>query len=328
MNKAYDRVNWLFLQKVRFAYGFPPHWITLIKECISTVSYRILINGVATAPFHPTCGLRQGDPLSPYLFLFCMDILSRMTSLATDIGLFQGIRLHRSTPYISHLFFADDAMFFFKATSSTCGAVATLIQRFCDISGQVINLQKSFVRFSPNTTEDDQRAFKQILRMDATSSMGTYLGIPIDIQGSKVHHFTPLLDKVSSTITKWNHINLSQSAKIIIISTILVGQLIHFLSIFKIPATITNKLDSLFAMFLWKDCHGRGIHWKKKCVIQRPKHLGGLGVRNVAIFNNAILMKKVAHQTKSSFADIKGLPQFSSSSSTAFTFQSTTILGA
>lgn len=258
MNKAYDRVRWSFLLKVLTAYGFPAYWIQLIKECITTVSYRILINGVATPPFLPTCGLQQGYPSSPYLFLFCMDILSRMTTLATDIRQFQGIRLHNQAPYISHLFFADDAMFFFKASSDSCRAVSTIINRFCDTSGQIVNLHKSFVKFSPNIPSELQQEYKQILRMPSVSSLGTYLGTLIDIQGSKVQHFTPLLDKViTTTINRWNHMNLSQATKIIIINAILLGKVLHYLSVFKIPATITNKVDSLLAMFFWKDSMGK-----------------------------------------------------------------------
>ncbi|XP_048497937.1 uncharacterized protein LOC125496501 [Beta vulgaris subsp. vulgaris] len=112
--------------------------------------------------------------------------------------------------------------------------------------------------------------------MDAADSLGTYLGIPIDIQGSKVQHFTPILDKVSKTISSWNHINISESAKVIIINAILVGKIIHYLLVFKLPTKITNKLDSMFALFFWKDRHGKGIHWKNKSVIQRPKHMGAL----------------------------------------------------
>lgn len=151
MNKAYDRVSWLFILKVLKAYGFPASWIHLINQCISTVSYRILINGAASKPFIPQCGLRQGDPLSPYLFLFCMDIFSRMTSLAVDLRRFQGIKLRRQGPMISHLFFADDSLFFFKATESACTALKSMIDRFCSISGQILNLHKSFIKFSPNT---------------------------------------------------------------------------------------------------------------------------------------------------------------------------------
>ena len=135
MNKAYDRVSWLFLLKCLQAYGFPVAWIRLIEQCISTVSYRVLINGSATPLFKPTCGLRQGDPLSPYLFLFCMDILSRMTSLATDIGQFRGIKIGQQEPTISHLFFADDALFFFRASEDACQALNSMITRFCSVSG-------------------------------------------------------------------------------------------------------------------------------------------------------------------------------------------------
>ena len=123
MNKAYDRVSWLLILKRLQAYSFPAYWIRLVEQCISTVSYRVLINGSATQTFKPSCGLRQGDSLSPYLFLFCMDILSRMTTLATDIRLFRGIKIGQQGPTISHLFFADDALFFFRALEEACKAM-------------------------------------------------------------------------------------------------------------------------------------------------------------------------------------------------------------
>ncbi|XP_057246831.1 uncharacterized protein LOC104884449 [Beta vulgaris subsp. vulgaris] len=165
MNKAYDRINWRFLLKVLQAYGFPAQWIQLISQCIFTVTYRILVNGQVTESFPSHCGLRQGDPLSPYLFLFCMDIFSRMLIMAMDIRLFDGFRAHRYAPSISHLFFADDALLFFKASITSCTKLSNLLARFYHISGQMLSLRKSFVKFSPNVSEHMGQEYKRILQL-------------------------------------------------------------------------------------------------------------------------------------------------------------------
>ncbi|XP_021734030.1 uncharacterized protein LOC110700736 [Chenopodium quinoa] len=100
MSKAYDRVRWDFLVIVLRKYGFPEHWISLCSQCFSTVSYKVLINGNTSETFKPKCGLRQGDLLSPYLFLFCMDILSRMLIIEEDINLFKGEQLNLSKSFV------------------------------------------------------------------------------------------------------------------------------------------------------------------------------------------------------------------------------------
>lgn len=87
---------------------------------------------------------RQGDPLSPYLFLFCMDILSRLPSLAVDIQQFKGIHTRSQALIISHLLFADDSLLFFRASQEVCTNINLMIERFCTISNQMLNLQKSF----------------------------------------------------------------------------------------------------------------------------------------------------------------------------------------
>ena len=224
-----------------------------------------------------------------------MDILSYMTTLATDIRQFQGIRIGKRGPGISHLFFADDSMFFFKASQASCRAVNLVISRFCNISGQLLNFHKSFVKFSPNSPKTMQQQYKSILGVDARLSLGTYLDIPIDLEGSKVEHFTPLLDTITTRITQWNHSSISQSAKVIIINSILIGALMHHLAVFKIPSTIMNKLESILAVFFWKDNQGKGIHWKKRELIQQPRAQGGLGIRNIGALNQALLMKKAWH---------------------------------
>lgn len=108
MSKAYDKVEWCFLEKIMLKLGFNATWVGWIKECISTVSYSVLINGEAKGYIQPSRGLRQGDPLSPYLFLLCGEGLSALLKKAEMEGRIKGIQVCRGAPSLSHLFFADD----------------------------------------------------------------------------------------------------------------------------------------------------------------------------------------------------------------------------
>ena len=106
MSKAYDRVNWNFLKAVLTTMKFDPKWIRWIMECVSFVSYTLLVNGNLTSTFHPTQGLRQGDPLSPYLFLLCANILSISLLQAEYSNKIKGVKVgRRSGIHFTHLFF-------------------------------------------------------------------------------------------------------------------------------------------------------------------------------------------------------------------------------
>ena len=115
MSKAYDRLEWVFLQRIMEKMGFHSTWIGWILECIKSVTYSVLVNREPKGNIIPTRGIRQGDPLSPYLVLLCSEGLNRLLEHAVESKHIEGVSLCKNGPKISHLFFADDSLVFCQA---------------------------------------------------------------------------------------------------------------------------------------------------------------------------------------------------------------------
>ena len=108
ISKAYDRVEWVFLKNILLRLGFQQLWVDLIMECVTSVSYSILVNGELEGVIYLSRGIRQGDPLSPYLFLFWVEGLNAILRIAATAEEIEGFSFCRRGPKITHLFFADD----------------------------------------------------------------------------------------------------------------------------------------------------------------------------------------------------------------------------
>ncbi|KAL5761430.1 hypothetical protein ACOSP7_017694 [Xanthoceras sorbifolium] len=120
MSKAYDRVEWGFLKCVLMKMGFPTSWISIIWDCISTVSYSFVINGNEVGKVFPSRDLRQGCLFSPYLFLFCAEAFSSLITGSAAVNRSLGFNGCRNSPLVSHLFFADDSILFCRVSSESC----------------------------------------------------------------------------------------------------------------------------------------------------------------------------------------------------------------
>ncbi|GAU15609.1 hypothetical protein TSUD_108680 [Trifolium subterraneum] len=135
MAKAYDRVEWDFLEATLSSMGFPRPLVQTIMKCVKTVKFAILINGQPSQEFLPQRGLRQGDPLSPYLFILCADVLSGLLSKAQSDHLIHGVKIAPSAPEISHLLFADDSLMFCRATVDEATVIHNTILTYQRASG-------------------------------------------------------------------------------------------------------------------------------------------------------------------------------------------------
>lgn len=147
MSKAYDCVEWIFVETLLEKMGFARVWISWVMSCISTVSYTVLLNGRQHGFIRPELGIRQGDPLSPFLFILCAEALVNKLNLSANQGKIQGVCLGVGRPVVHHLLFADDSLMLCRANCSDSMELWDCLQRYGDASGQIINLQKLSIIF-------------------------------------------------------------------------------------------------------------------------------------------------------------------------------------
>ena len=146
-------------------------------ECVSTVSYSLVMNGKSTPRFCPTRGLKQGDPLSLYLFLFGVDVLYRMIKNKVQTKSLVGLKLNKYCPKLTHLFFADDSLFLFFKAKVNCIRMAFCVHDYCCASRQMVNLEKSSIVFSDNTPQEVKTEIERCLRIQVAANSGMFLGI-------------------------------------------------------------------------------------------------------------------------------------------------------
>ena len=217
LEKAYDKLEWSFIRDMLIRENLLADLIDIIMSCISMVSTSVLFNGETLDLIYPSRGIRQGDPLSPYLFILCMEFFGQLIEEKCNAKLWQPVKASCGGPAFSHLFFADDLVLFAKADQINCSAVRDVIDVFCSVSGQSVSDAKSKVYFSPNVDRDSRESFCDILGFASTPSLGKYLGIPIKHPGSSSQEFNFILDRVKNKLAGWKANLLSFASRAVLI---------------------------------------------------------------------------------------------------------------
>jgi hypothetical protein len=148
MKKAYDRVEWCYLRVIMLKLGFHQLWVDMIMRLVSSVSFAVLFNGECLENFYPSRGIRQGDPVSPYLFVLAAECLSCLLKSRIQSSDLKGIKVAPTAPMVGHLLFADDSLLLFKANMENAMEIKDVMHMYCRASGQQINLEKSLIHFS------------------------------------------------------------------------------------------------------------------------------------------------------------------------------------
>ncbi|CAN6722681.1 unnamed protein product [Malus baccata var. baccata] len=292
MAKAYDRVEWNFLTSIMSKLGFSPTFCKWIKACISTVSFSIVVNGTPTGFIVPQRGLRQGDPLSPFLFLLCTEGLSVLLRKGLEQDALHGFKFTDTGTPITHLFFADDSVVFGNATVDEARAVAEALKVYACGSGQEVNLTKSSVFFSPKTPNRTKREIEETLGIQCKQGFGKYLGLQADFGHSKKAVFAEVRDKVEARLAGWTEQFLSQAGKEVLIKSVAMALPNYAMSCFKLPIGVCRDIEKAIRKFWWKGNEQRhGIHWVSWDRISKRKMSGGLGFKDIQCFNLAMLAK-------------------------------------
>jgi len=177
--KAFDRIEWNFIVNALKRQGFKDNFIRLIYNCISTTTMSAIINGEPAPSFHPQRGVRQGCPLSPYLFIIAVNELSICLQHHSNAQNISGIILGPDCPRIHSLLFADDLIICGQATYDEASKIKNILQAFCSASGQTPNLYKSSIMFSRNVDSQSKMEVKSIFPISDLSPNTTYLGHPL-----------------------------------------------------------------------------------------------------------------------------------------------------
>lgn len=196
MSKAYDRIEWEFVRAVLASMGFPKSLVQLLLSFITMVTHQVFVNGQPSSDFKPERGLRQGDPFSPYLFVLCADVMSRLLRKEAGMGGIHGIQVARNAPKLTHLLFVDDSLLFTRAIVKEIEFLMDVLKTYQEASGQLINFDKSEASFSRNMDERDRNIILNRMRVKTVEAHSRYLGLPSLFGRSKKIFFSQVTERV------------------------------------------------------------------------------------------------------------------------------------
>ncbi|KAL4565722.1 hypothetical protein LXL04_029825 [Taraxacum kok-saghyz] len=288
--KAFDSINWNYLESVMNQMGFESKWRQWIRGCLNSSWTSVIINGSPTNEFKISKGVRQGDPLSPFLFIIAMEDLNVAMETARDKGLFEGVHIPNG-PTLTHLFYADDALFVGEWSCSNLKNLARILNCFNVVSGLKVNFHKSKV-FGIGVAEDETSSYASILGCEAGQFPFNYLGVPVGANMNLKKNWKPIIDKFEAKLSPWKSKTLSFGGRLTLISSVLGNLPTYYLSLFKAPIAITEELEKIRRRFLWGgDKDKRKIHWVSWEKVTARKSDGGLGVSSIRNINTSLMVK-------------------------------------
>lgn len=270
MSTAYDRVEWAYLKELLLALGFDPGWVEKVMFCVTSVTFSVLINNQPFGKIKPERGLRQGDPLSPFLFVLSIEGLIHKLSEAERTQKSHGIQFSGEGHMIHHLLFADDSLMVCKAKKEQATVLMNILEAYGIATGQKVNLLKSTITFVAKVNKKLKEAVKKITCTVQEGGTCTYLRLPECFSGLKIEMLAYIYDRLKDRLSSYFVRCLSHGGKEVLSKAVVMAMPVYAMSCFRLTKKACENLTKAMADLWWNALEQkRKIHWiswKRMCL--------------------------------------------------------------
>jgi len=287
--KAFDTVNWNFLLTVLQVRGFDVKWRNWVQKLLQSSLTAVLVNGCPGPWIQCARGLRQGDPMSPYLFLLVADVLQSL--ITSDGSVKHPMDSSRPCPVLQY---ADDTLILLRGEVEQVQKLKSLLDQFVAASGLLINYHKS-TAVPMNMADEAARLCTSLLGCRLESFPQVYLGLPLSNEKLRLAAFDPYIARADRYLASWQASLLNPMGRTVLINAVLDGQLSYLMGAIPLLQGFIQKIDQRRRSFLWtgdREAHGSNclVNWDTVC---NSRQQGGLGIRDLNVQNSCLLLKLI-----------------------------------
>jgi hypothetical protein len=290
ISRAFDSLSWAFLFEVLRGMGFPEIFLRWVNIALRTASTSVLVNGNPGRRIVYARGLRQGDPLSPLLFVLSMEVSMLLFSRAAEHGLLTPIGNCSAEQRLS--IYADDVVVFLKPTVQDLVTIRALLEVFGAVSGLKVNYSKTAATLIRGSDQDKQRV-TEILQCAITEFPIRYLGLQLALRPLTKAQWQPMLDAAMKIVPAWQRGLIQRPGHLVLVKAVMAARYVHHLIITEAPSWLHDEFNKSLRGFFWaaKERANGGqclVNWNQIC---KPLEFGGLGVKNTRIQSLALRVR-------------------------------------